>query len=439
MPLQDTKPSDVSPSTNPESGRSRIGRGLRFGTGGLVEGKFRLKRSLGRGGMAEVMLAQDLALDREVAIKFLGKGLLTEQSFRDRFAVEARNMARVQHPNVARIYSFGVHEGWPYFAMEFVDGCTLADWSKAHRFPPLADVAWIVRQVASGLEAIHGAGLVHHDVKPANILLDRGGRIVVTDLGLSRVVSTFGPLQAFAGTPRYMAPEQSYFRPLPVGLAQRTDVYQLAITTYELLVGKPPFEGATLSDIVDAHRKLPPPRPSATRPELNDAVDRAVLVGLSKDPNLRQTTPMAFAEDLEIATVPTLHRRAQSGPHRPVRVLVADADRGRLRNTCALLRAELVAGSSIEGARDGNASLRAAELVDFDVVLLDVDLPVLSAPEVAAALARAANGKRPHVIMVSEFGALRDARLLREAGADTSLLRPFNADQLIAAVEQVSF
>ena len=124
-----------------------------LGRGQLIDEKFRLRRLLGRGGMALVMLAQDVSLDREVAIKFLGTNLVSDPSWRARFVVEARNMARVRHENVAQIFSYGIHEGWPFFVMEFVDGTTLADRIRRQPSPAVVDVANLVRAIAAGLSA----------------------------------------------------------------------------------------------------------------------------------------------------------------------------------------------------------------------------------------------------------------------------------------------
>ncbi len=406
-----------------------------LGRGQLIDEKFRLRRLLGRGGMALVMLAQDVSLDREVAIKFLGTNLVSDPSWRARFVVEARNMARVRHENVAQIFSYGIHEGWPFFVMEFVDGTTLADWIRRHPSPAVVDVANLVRAIAAGLSAIHDAGLVHHDVKPANVLIDAHGRVVVTDLGLSRVVTGFRAFGNAAGTPRYMAPEQVSQRPVLPSLAARTDVYQLGITTFELLVGQVPFDAKTPQQLFDCHRHSPVPRPSSLRRDLSKAIDRVLLRALEKEPENRYASPLDFAQALDRAIAPAA--RLANKPSRGLRVLVAEDDDDQRMLTCAVLSVGLCPGSRIEQARNGKETLSAAEQHRFDVFVLDLQMPDMTGIQLASAL-RTTHGQSAHIVVVSGNGGAEDWRSLHDLGVDAMLLKPFAAQQLISAIESAT-
>lgn len=399
--------------------------------GRLIEDKFRLERSLGVGGMAEVMLAEDVVLDRQVALKFLGTSLLTDPTARERFAIEARNMARVRHDNVVQVYSFGTHEGWPYFVMEYVPGGTLATWRRAHENPPIAAVLDIVRRVALGLEAIHDVGLVHHDIKPSNILLGMDGRVVITDLGLSRLVWRSGS-PSFAGTPRYMAPEQLDGRALPPELAPRTDIFQLGVTTFELLVGAVPDDLPPPCSCEEA-RLVRAPRPSQHRADLGPAIDEVILTALADRPEDRYASATELADALERAASARTRTHPPS-PVPPLRVLVADDEPAHLSGAAALLSGSLPIGSSVICAADGDEAFIAAREKHPDVLVLDLHMPGMSALDVTRALRGARASRRPRIVVVTADGGVADWKALREIGVDAFLLKPFDADQLLSAV-----
>lgn len=428
------------PPTAPDSREGGVPRSSQLSPGRLIDEKFRLKKLLGLGGMAEVLLAQDVTLGRDVALKFLGSNLLVDPTWRARFTVEAQNMARVRHPNVVQVYSFGVHDGWPYFVMEYVRGTSLADRLRAYPLPPPEEIADIVRQVSAGLDAIHAAGLVHHDVKPANILLGDDGRVVLADLGLARLVSSRAGGAAIAGTPRYMAPEQLALMPLGPELAPRTDVYQLGVTTYEMLTGRVPFDAAEPLVVLEKHRAQIPKPPSSERGGLNPTIDRVVATALAKDPSLRYSTASAFAEALAEAIDPNRGwRRISNRPARPLRILVADDDPYQLRATLALLELELPAGTVVEGVPDGLAALSRITLEPFDVLVLDLHMPGRSGLEVAAALPTIKlPGRRPRMVLVTAEGGSQEWRAFRAVGGDALLLKPIDAEQLLQTVERLA-
>jgi uncharacterized RDD family membrane protein YckC len=224
-------------------------------------GHFRIERPLGAGGMGEVYLATDLALERPVAIKVLPEGSARNASHRDRLVREARAQARVNHPNVGHIYFIGEEAGRLYFAMEYVAGDTLA--SRVGQGPiAIDDALAMIRSAALGLREAHRNGITHRDIKPSNLMIDGHGMVKVLDFGLAAGALgevADGPVAqtSLAGTPLYMAPEQGRGEPVDF----RADVYALGATLFHLVSGHPPFEADTVDALLSKHA-------SAERPTL---------------------------------------------------------------------------------------------------------------------------------------------------------------------------
>jgi predicted Ser/Thr protein kinase len=225
-------------------------------------GHFRIDRPLGAGGMGEVYLATDLALDRPVAIKVLPAGVARDPARRDRLIREARAQARITHPNVGHIYFIGEEAGRLYFAMEYVAGQTLAERIAGG---PVAvdDALSVARSAALGLREAQRHGITHRDIKPSNLMIDGHGMVKVLDFGLAagslEGAAAAGPVAqtSFAGTPLYMAPEQARGEPVDF----RADVYALGATLFHLVAGRPPFEADDVSVLLSKHA-------SAQRPAL---------------------------------------------------------------------------------------------------------------------------------------------------------------------------
>jgi uncharacterized RDD family membrane protein YckC len=222
-------------------------------------GHFRVERQLGAGGMGEVYLATDLALDRPVAIKVLPEAVARDTARRDRLVREARAQARVVHPNVGHIYFIGEERGLLYVAMEYVAGETLAQRAAS---APMAidDALTAIRGAALGLREAHRAGFLHRDVKPSNLMLDAHGVLKVLDFGLAAGgagAGISGPIEqtSLVGTPLYMAPEQARGEAIDV----RADIYALGATLFHIVMGRPPFEAKTPDELRDLHASAPRP------------------------------------------------------------------------------------------------------------------------------------------------------------------------------------
>jgi predicted Ser/Thr protein kinase len=252
------RPSTSRTATSPRAAASDDEAGL---VAGQQLGHFRIEKQLGAGGMGEVYLATDLALDRPVAIKVLPAAVAREPARRDRMVREARAQARVSHPNIGHIYFIGEESGRLYFAMEYVAGKTLAD--RLADGPLAADDALaIIRSAALGLREAQKSGITHRDIKPSNLMIDGHGMVKVLDFGLAAGtpgVLGSGPVAqtSLAGTPLYMAPEQARGEPVDF----RADIYALGATLFHLVSGKPPFEADTLDGLLSKHA-------SAERPTL---------------------------------------------------------------------------------------------------------------------------------------------------------------------------
>jgi serine/threonine protein kinase len=263
---------------------------------------YRLERLLGVGGMGQVYYAWDEALDRPAAVKLLADRYRDLPTYAQRFVQEAKALARWRHENIVQIYYAGQEEtenGILYFyAMEYVQGVDLAQamakYTADGRLMPHNDVLHVGERVAAALDFAHRHGIIHRDVKPANVLIDTNGRIVLSDFGLAMDVAGSETGQV-VGSPRYTAPEQA--RKSAAAVPQ-SDLYSLGIMLYEMLVGRVPFDDPSATSIAVQHVTQPPPHPRTLNPALNTAVADVLLRALSKAPGERYQTGQELMEHL---------------------------------------------------------------------------------------------------------------------------------------------
>ena len=294
-------------ASNPENDLRHVTDGLEAPVGFQL-GKFLIRAELGRGGMGVVYLAEDRALNREVALKILPSDRVNEER-RMRFLREARAAGRISHPNVIMIYDTGEAEGASYIAMEYVEGRTLRAVLKelAGAPLPLAEALRISRAIAEGLESAHAVGVLHRDLKPENVMLSHSGAVKILDFGLAKLAAPSESAGAaresgstqramtessddalttkgrVLGTPSYMSPEQVTGRPLDL----RSDLFSLGVILYEMLTGARPFRGNTTMEVLIAIDRDEPEPASQRNPAIPASLDRLLARCMAKRPAQR--------------------------------------------------------------------------------------------------------------------------------------------------------
>jgi tRNA A-37 threonylcarbamoyl transferase component Bud32 len=266
-------------------------------------GAYEILGELGKGGMGVVFKARQVGLDRVVALKRIRALAEADPAQRERFAVEARALARMQHPHIVQIFEVGEADGCPFFSMEYVPGGSLAERLKATGPLPPGEAARLVEALAGAVEAAHRAGVLHRDIKPANVLLSGADAAQsvpkLTDFGLAKYLDADEGMThpgAFLGTPTFMAPEQAAGRNDRVG--PRTDVYGLGATLYALLTGGPPFKGATSTATARLVVGAEPPAVRAVCPSVPADLEAVCLKCLEKEPGRRYASAAELADDL---------------------------------------------------------------------------------------------------------------------------------------------
>jgi eukaryotic-like serine/threonine-protein kinase len=261
----------------------------------VFDGRYRIIRKLGAGGMANVYLAEDQELGRRVAIKILDGRHAADNSFIERFRREAKNAAGLSHPNIVSIYDRGEAEGTYYIAMEYLSGRSLKELIVSRGPTPIKIAIDYTRQMLAALGFAHRNGIVHRDIKPHNVVVDSDGRLKVTDFGIARSgASQMTEVGSIIGTAQYLSPEQA--RGAPVD--QRSDVYSVGVVLYEMLTGRVPFTGDTPLEIAMKHLSEVPVPPSEKRADVPEDLDSIVLRALAKDPEDRYQTAEEMDADL---------------------------------------------------------------------------------------------------------------------------------------------
>jgi eukaryotic-like serine/threonine-protein kinase len=261
----------------------------------LFDGRYKIIRKLGSGGMANVYLAEDQELGRRVAIKILNERHANDDQFVERFRREAKNAAGLSHPNIVAIYDRGEAEGTYYIAMEYLDGRSLKELIIARGPAPVHVAIDYARKILDALRFAHRNGIVHRDIKPHNVIVDAEGRVKVTDFGIARAgASQMTEVGSIIGTAQYLSPEQAKGAPVD----QTSDLYSVGIVLYELLTGKVPFTGDSPVEIAMKHISAIPEPPSSLRPDVPEDLDLIVLRALGKTPEERYPSAEEMDKDL---------------------------------------------------------------------------------------------------------------------------------------------
>lgn len=432
-----------------------------------------MEEELGRGAMGTVFAAQDVALRRRVAIKFLLPELAGSKEYAERFQHEAVGMASIHHNNVAQIYAYGQHGGLPYFVMEYLEGQTVDNLVQSFNrrgFFLSLDLAFdIIIQCLDGLCAIHQSGAVHRDLKPGNILLTgEPPRAVIMDFGLVRMVQMEEDVRAMAGTPAYIAPELIEGQD-GASRSPSIDLYSMGVTAYEIITGSLPFGGETWVEILRKHITELPPFPSDKRPGLGEGIDRVLMRALSKDPRERhRSADELLADFLELRATLALsppkrrgsmlpsfspapvHRPSSAPkPYRPaaesqresnsgsgvLRVLVADQNED-FRTMVHRVTKTIMPKCRVQSAANGQTALRLVEDFRPHLIVLCLDLGEVNGLEVIGMVRGEPKLSSAKILVaIGHNERHRDETILRSMGVEHFLTKPIDEDELHEVID----
>lgn len=260
-------------------------------------GKYEILTKIGKGGMGDIYKAMQEPLNRIVALKVLPPHLSRDPEFSKRFEIEAQAISLLQHQNIVSIYEYGEDDGLRYFAMQFVDGTDLGRRISENRPIPISDIIDYTKQICRALRYAHERDIIHRDIKPGNVLIEKNGVIRITDFGIAKIFSrTAITLTGSAvGTPEYMSPEQAQGQKLDV----QTDIYSLGIVIYEMLTRRPPFSGQNPMAIAYKQVHEQPDPPSLKRKDTPKRLEMIILKALKKDKKERYGSIGELLEHLD--------------------------------------------------------------------------------------------------------------------------------------------
>ena len=301
MELPPAMPSNGSKATTAGSSRTLASRLLethipdegRFPPGTLVNGRYRIVGLLGRGGMGEVYRATDLTLAQAVALKFLPETGVSERVL-ERFHAEVRIARQISHPNICRVYDIGEVDGQPFISMEYVDGEDLADLLLRIGRLPGDKAVETSRKICAGLAAAHDRGVIHRDLKPQNIMLNKRGEPVIMDFGLAAVADQLTGAEARNGTPAYMSPEQLRGDEVTA----KSDIYALGLVLYEIFTGRRAYEAKTIGDLIRLQEGAQMTSLTSLAADVDPQVEKVIKRCLNPDPAQRPANPLAVAAAL---------------------------------------------------------------------------------------------------------------------------------------------
>ncbi len=401
----------------------------------VIDGRYRVLGRVGAGSMGVVLAAEDLTLHRAVAIKLVEPR--ADPAIAQRFIKEAQALARVRHENVVQVYAFGEYHQASYLAMELVVGESLEavidGYLAAKTTMPLVRALTILRSIVLGLEAVHAQHLVHRDVKPGNIIIEKDtDRPVLIDFGLARRRTASNPRMSITGgTPSYMAPEQSQEDPTGTAVSARTDLYALACTAFEMLTGRPVFEGNDIYSVLISHMRDQPRRISTLRPELAP-LDDVFLRALAKDPAARYGS----ASDWMLALEARLSLIGPAVSATAPRVLVLATDTGLRRSLVRNVTSTFRGKGVTVVCETADTAAQAVTLIaagKYALFLADEE----SAEGRTAELVRAVRDRRPDVDVVLVSRDLSaTAKLLGDDRVRHVVPKPLNVHFLTAVLDR---
>ena len=266
----------------------------RFISGTLLAGRYRIVGLLGKGGMGEVYRATDLTLGQSVALKFLPAAATDNRFLLERFHGEVRIARQISHPNVCRVYDIGEVDGMPFISMEYIDGEDLASLLPRIGRLPADKAVETARKICAGLAAAHAKGVIHRDLKPHNVMLNKRGEIVIMDFGLAAIADQLSGAEARNGTPAYMSPEQLK----GTEVTARSDIYALGLVLYELFTGKRPFEAKNVTALIELQEAAQLKSMTSIAADIDPAVENVIRRCLDPDPLRRPENALLVAAAL---------------------------------------------------------------------------------------------------------------------------------------------
>lgn len=402
-----------------------------FAVGDVLSGTYEIRSVLGAGGMGQVFEAHDLVLNRKVAIKAAWPDL-EDSPIRK----EAQALAAIRHPGMVGVYTVAQHEGIEYVVMERVHGASLEGY--LHRKQTAGEPLGVVEAVdlliaiADALTAVHRAGIAHRDVKPANVMLAPGGRVVLMDFGLFLPEFEVAAQATIAGSPQYMAPE-AISNTVEPGAGGLVDLYALGVMAYEMLAGVPPFQGETPDEVWDRHLYDPIPDLAQARPDVPASLASLVRDLLAKDPSLRPQSPDAVVWQLRSA-------RAQAeatAREEPYSVLIVDDDRDTGKVIGFYVR-KVAPDVDVRVVSSGEAAIDAVRQREPNVILLDLHMPRMNGIEVCMFLRGAGLAESATIVVVSAGAQEDDLQLLSQLGITQFILKGADlADRVAQMIAEV--
>ncbi len=385
--------------------------------GHLLAGRYRVRRLLGSGGMADVYEALDLELDEVIAVKIVHPDVANREDMVGQFKKEIKLARKIVHPNVCRIYDFGSAEGLKFVTMELLQGSTLDALTRDRTDLDLDTKVEMFREILSGLEAAHQTGIIHRDLKPQNVMVTPEGRSVIMDFGIARELETSEMTTdsgEVIGTPAYMAPE----RMLGNAVDQRADIYSLGVILFELATGRRPFSGLTVFDMAQNQLSVDPPLPSAINPELPAWLEPFILKMLAKQPEDRFQTVAQLMTDLPKSD-------------RIKTVLLVDDDTIMLNLVGVHLNQ---AGISVVTAKDGAEGVAMALEKEPDLLCLDFTMPQMDGFQVADYMRRM--GKKIPIFMLTGMQDPQYEKQATRLGIEQFFTKPLDIETFVAAVSR---
>jgi serine/threonine-protein kinase len=420
-----TRPVRRAASTLPSLGDAGVAvaieHDMQFRRGDRIGASYLVEDVVGEGAAGIVLRATDTRLQRRVAIKVL-RAHWPDGDDPWQLIGEARAMARVRHRNVVAVHALEPGPPAPHIVMEHVDGVDLARWLEREGVPAVDVALALLSQICAGVAAVHAAGVVHFDLKPSNVLIDRAYQAVVTDFGLAQMVGLANG--ELGGTPYYLAPEVASGE-VAAGHAPRADVYALGLLAVELLTGQHPIRARDVAGVMRAKLAGMLRAPSELRPELGTNFDEPIARAVALDPRVRWGGPLDFWRAMR-AVRDDVAARAP----RP-RVLLVDGDDGFCDFADGVLREQHDA--LVYRVATGAEAVAHARGGRVDLMVLDPSLDDMNGVELIATVANELGREAPAMLVASGDASMADWRLMARLGAASLLCKPVDALQLADA------